>query len=96
MLPRRSAVIKCHRIPAGTAEGLCQVEIFFVAGEAVADDYCGVRSWSGRLINEAVDEQAVGGDVDHGHLRGMRGVGWRIGVDGRGNGLGRNYESSDE
>jgi hypothetical protein len=91
-----SAVVERHGIPAGAPQGLREIQILFVAGQAVADDYRWMRAGSGRLIDDAIDEEAVSGDVDHGHLSGMRLVRWRIGVDRLGDGLGGSESSEDQ
>ena len=62
----------------------------------MANDDGRMRAGSGGRIDHTIDEQAVSGDVDHGHLGRMRFVGGRIGEYGWGNGLSGGSESRDD
>src|SRR4029079_7130581 len=63
-------------------------EVLFVSGQAVADDQRGMEPGSGGLVRYAVDEEAVTGNVQDRHFRGMGSVGGRVGEDDRRHRLG--------
>ena len=82
-----AAIVEGDRVPARPAHGLRQVKILFVPGQAMADNECGMRTRTGRLIDDSVDEDPVAGNVQYGHSGRMSGIGGRVSKDRRGNRL---------
>jgi hypothetical protein len=74
---------------------LRQIEKFFIAGQAVADDERRMRSCARGLVDDAIDLQTVGWNVEHSHFCGMRGIGGRVGEDRRRNGLGGRHDGEN-
>ena len=69
-------------VPAVAAEGLREVDVLLVAGEAVEQDDGGMRLRAGGEEEEALDVAAVGGEDGFEILRGCGGVGRGVGGDG--------------
>ena len=59
-----AAVVEVDDVPTGAADGLGEVEIFFVAGEAVEEKYDFVGSGSGCDIGDGVEQSAVAWDLE--------------------------------
>ena len=79
-----AAVVEEEDVVAGAAEGLGDVEIFFVAGEAVEEDDGGMRACSGGDVDEGVEQGAVAGELEGVDGGGMGLVGGGVGGDGGG------------
>ncbi len=90
-----AAVVEEEDVVAGAAEGLGEVEILLVAGEAVEEEDYGVRACSGGDVDEGVEEGAVAGELEGFDGGGIgRGV---CGIGGDGSrGLGRGGKSCEE
>jgi hypothetical protein len=84
----RTAIIESDGIPPCAPDSLREIEIFFVAGQAVADDESGVRPSARGLVDDAIDEHAVSWDMQDSHFSRVSGIGGWVGEDGRRNGLG--------
>ena len=87
-----AAVVEVDDVPAVAADGLGEVEILFVAGEAVKEEDDGVRACSLGDVGEGVEHGAVAGDLEGLHRGGIGFVGGGVGGDGRGKFLGRKRE----
>ena len=82
-----AAIVKVENVPARAANGLGEVEILFVAGEAVKKDDGGVIAGAGGEIEDAVHFSAVTGDGEFDEAGRVSGVERRVGGDGGGSGL---------
>ncbi len=58
-----AAVVEVDDIPAVAADGLGEVEVFFVAGEAVEKDDGWVWAWAFGDVGEGVEHGSVAGDL---------------------------------
>jgi hypothetical protein len=78
-----AAVVEVDDVPAITADGLREVKIFFVAGEAVKKEDDGVRACSFGDVGEGVEHGSVAGDLEGLHGGGIGLVGRGVGGDSR-------------
>ena len=77
-----AAVVEEEDVVAGAAEGLGDVEVLLVAGEAVEEDDYGMRAGAGGYVDEGVEEGAVAGELEGFEGGGIGFVGggsWSIG-----------------
>ena len=77
-----AAVVEEEDVVTGATEGLRDIEIFFVAGEAVEEDDDGMRACSGGDVDDGVDEGAVAGELEGFDEGGMGFVGGGVCRDG--------------
>jgi hypothetical protein len=73
-----AAVVEVEDVPAVAADGLGEVEILFVAGEAVKKKDDRVRACSFRDVSEGVEHGPVAGNLEGFHGGGIGLVGWWI------------------
>jgi len=83
-----AAVVEVDDVPAVAANGLGEVEIFFVAGEAVEEEDDRVRARSLGDVGEGVEHGSVAGDLEGFHCCGVCFVGRGVSGDGAGELLG--------
>jgi len=88
-----AAIVEVDDVPTVAANGLGEVEIFFVAGEAVEEEDDWMRAGAFGDVGEGVEHGAVAGDLEGLHGCGICFVGWWVGGDGcRGVGAGLGVE----
>jgi len=77
-----AAVVEVEDVPARAANGLGEVEILLIAGEAVEEDDGGMRACSRGDVDEGVEEGSVAGELKRLHGSRILLVGNWIGGDG--------------
>ncbi len=80
-----AAIIDGDHVPPGPADGLGQVQVLLVAGQAVEQDHGGMLAGPGGQIGDAIDLHPMAGNVQHLHARRMGRVRGRVGIDRRRN-----------
>ena len=79
-----AAVVEVDDVPPIAADGLGEVEIFLVAGEAVQEEDYGMWCRAGSDIGDGVEERAVAGDLEGFEGGGIGLVVGGVGGDGGG------------
>jgi len=82
-----AAIVEVENVPSGAADGLGEVEILLVAGEAVEEDDDGMRACSGGDVDEGVEHGSVAGKLEALHGGGIGLVGCGVGGKRGGSGL---------
>ena len=59
-----AAVVEVEYVPTGASDGLGEVEVPLVAGEAVEEDDGGVRAGAFGGVHEGIEESAVAGELE--------------------------------
>ena len=90
------AVVEVDDVPAVAADGLRQVKILLITGEAVKQEDDWVWACSLGDVGEGVEHRSVAGNLEGLHRGGVGFVGGRIGGDRRGKFLGLKRKRSNE